>query len=485
MGSFWAARFMASRANDSSTPLISNITRPGLTTATYASGVPLPLPMRVSAGFLVTGLWGKMLIQTFPPRRIFLVIAIRAASIWRLVIQAGSNACSPYSPNCTSVPPLAWPRILPLWGFLYLSFLGTSISLPPHRFGKLVVDAVVDPDLDPDLAHLRLGLLEAVIYVRIERVQRNSPLGNGLRPAHLDATEPAATLNPRALGAATNGAGESPLHGPPERSPSHELLGDGLGDEAGVELRTGDFPYVDLHLLAGEALELAAQGVDLATTLADNDAGPRGVNVNGDLTLFGGLADLDVRYACPGELLLDVVPNLEVLAEKLGVVPVRVPTALEIYFLAHLFLLVSGRAHQDAGRCPELDADVAGPFADHGGPAHGPRAVALDGRAVVHPDVTDEQLFGVRVVVVLGIGGRALDDLGDDLGSPLVGELQQRDGLGIALAPDLVCHQTRLARGDADVFGLRLHRRLAIRSPLTCVRNVRVGANSPSLWPTI
>src|SRR5918994_5883726 len=210
MGSFWAARCMASRASVSSTPLISNITRPGLMTATYASGLPLPLPILVSAGFLVTGLWGKMLIQTFPPRRIFLVIAIRAASIWRLVIQAGSRACSPYSPNCTSVPPLAFPRILPLWGFLYLSFLGTSIYLPPHRFGKLVVDAVVDPDLDPDLAHLRLGFLEAVIYVRIQRVQRNSPLGNGLRPAHLDAAQTPTALDPGALGSAAHRARQGP-----------------------------------------------------------------------------------------------------------------------------------------------------------------------------------------------------------------------------------------------------------------------------------
>ena len=154
----------------------------------------------------------------------------------------------------------------------------------------------------------------------------------------------------------------------PERGAAHELLGDGLGDEAGVELRTGDFPYVDLHLLAGEPLELAAQGVDLAAALADHDAGPGGVDIYRDLTLFGGLPDLDVGYAGPGELLLDVVPDLEVLAEELGVVPVRVPTALEIYllapalhaeteafgmyFLAHLFLLVSGRAHDNAGRSP-------------------------------------------------------------------------------------------------------------------------------------
>ena len=40
------------------TPASSNITRPGLTTATQPSGEPLPEPMRVSAGFLVNGLSG-------------------------------------------------------------------------------------------------------------------------------------------------------------------------------------------------------------------------------------------------------------------------------------------------------------------------------------------------------------------------------------------------------------------------------------------
>ena len=32
------------------------------------SGVPFPEPIRVSAGFVVTGLSGKILIQTLPPR---------------------------------------------------------------------------------------------------------------------------------------------------------------------------------------------------------------------------------------------------------------------------------------------------------------------------------------------------------------------------------------------------------------------------------
>ena len=80
--------------------------RPGFTTATQWSGAPLPLPMRVSAGFAVTGLSGKMRIHTLPPRFSSCVIARRAASIWRLSIHAWPTACSPNSPKLTSLPRL-------------------------------------------------------------------------------------------------------------------------------------------------------------------------------------------------------------------------------------------------------------------------------------------------------------------------------------------------------------------------------------------
>src|SRR5690606_30508750 len=69
IGILWMARRSASSASSSRTPPSSNMTRPGFTTATQYSGLPLPLPMRVSAGFCVTGLSGKIRIQTFPPRR--------------------------------------------------------------------------------------------------------------------------------------------------------------------------------------------------------------------------------------------------------------------------------------------------------------------------------------------------------------------------------------------------------------------------------
>src|SRR5581483_244233 len=105
IGSLWPARRMASFARGSGTPASSNITLPGLTTATQPSGEPFPEPMRVSAGFLVNGLSGYTLIHTLPPRLILRVMAIRAASICRLESQPASSDLSPYSPNWTLTCP--------------------------------------------------------------------------------------------------------------------------------------------------------------------------------------------------------------------------------------------------------------------------------------------------------------------------------------------------------------------------------------------
>src|SRR6476660_6045245 len=172
------------------------MTRPGLITATHPSGEPLPLPMRVSAGFFVTGLSGKMLIQTFPPRLILRVIAIRAASIWRFETQPASSALRPYSPNCTLVPPLDRPAMRPRCCLRCLTRFGinmTSAPLPsvgaarravlaaaPRRrllalrltVGLQLVGgavalghdlALVDPALDADAPERRARLVKAVV----------------------------------------------------------------------------------------------------------------------------------------------------------------------------------------------------------------------------------------------------------------------------------------------------------------------------------
>src|SRR6266545_2367036 len=76
-----------------------------------------------------------MLIHTLPPRLMYLVMAIRAASIWRLVTQAGSAACRPCSPKLTLVPPLASPPRRGRCCLRCLIRLGVSIGRSPLPLG--------------------------------------------------------------------------------------------------------------------------------------------------------------------------------------------------------------------------------------------------------------------------------------------------------------------------------------------------------------
>src|SRR5436190_14871029 len=103
--------------------------RPGFTTETHFSGAPLPLPMRVSAGFLVNGLSGKIRRNSLPPRLVKREMATREASIWRSVIHAASMAFSPYSPKARSLPRQALPLRRPRICFLYFTFLGINIAV--------------------------------------------------------------------------------------------------------------------------------------------------------------------------------------------------------------------------------------------------------------------------------------------------------------------------------------------------------------------
>src|SRR5262249_15223199 len=68
-------------------------------------------------------------IHTLPPRLIERVIATRAASICRSVIQAHSMAFSPNSPNDTFDPRHAFPAMRPRCCFLYLTFLGIIMAV--------------------------------------------------------------------------------------------------------------------------------------------------------------------------------------------------------------------------------------------------------------------------------------------------------------------------------------------------------------------
>src|ERR1022692_2701790 len=123
---------MAASAVARSTPSISKRIFPGRITATHSSGAPLPLPIRVSAGFLVIGLSGNKRIHTLPPRLMERVMATRAASICRDVIHAHSMALRPNSPKEMADPRQALPHMRPRCCFLNLTFFGIIMAVCPQ-----------------------------------------------------------------------------------------------------------------------------------------------------------------------------------------------------------------------------------------------------------------------------------------------------------------------------------------------------------------
>src|SRR5580700_791115 len=296
-----------------------------------------------------------MLIQTFPPRRMCRVMAIRAASICRLVTYACSRAWIPYSPNDTWVPPVALPvlcgrcclRCLTLRGMSMSSaFLAGGRALggttpgpllgrgPQRGLLRLAAGpagrrlALVDPDLHADPAEGGAGLVEAVVDVRAQRVQRHAALTVELRPRHLRAAETARALDPDPLGAALHRALDRLAHGPPEGNPAGQLLGDALGDQLGIDLGVLHLEDVQLDLLGGQLLEVTTDAVSFSTAPPDDDAGPGGVDVH-PYPVPGPL-DLHLGDAGPLHAALQHSPDRHILGHVFLVQLVGVPAALEV-----------------------------------------------------------------------------------------------------------------------------------------------------------
>src|SRR5262249_46375444 len=139
---------------------------------------------------------------------------------------------------------------------------------------------------------------EAVVDVGAQRVQRHASLAIELGPGHLRAAEPpralyADALHPRALQRGLHAL----AHRPPEADPVRQLLGHALGHQLCVALGVFHLEDVQLHLLAGELLQLAAQPLGLSPPTPDHDAGTGGVDVDADAITRA--FDLDLGDAGP------------------------------------------------------------------------------------------------------------------------------------------------------------------------------------------
>src|SRR6185436_8849811 len=346
-------------------------------------------------------------------------------------------------------------------------------------------------------------------------------------------------------------------HRAAERDALLELHRHRFGDQLRVELRLLDLLDVDEDLAAGPLLDLLLQLVDFRSLAADDDARARGVDV--DLQLVGGALGFDPRDAGMREPLLEVLPQREVLVQELRVVAVRVPArppglvepepeSVGMNLLAHVCSLFLGcglagrrllcragfgaaslaRARRlrrrgriafgrDAGNLQRPFRDAHGQvrcaLGDTERPAHRGGTHALHRRPLVGVARLDEQPLNVaaEAVLLLRVGDRRPQHLGDLAGDRLPRELEGCQRLVDAFAANQLAHEARLLGRGADAARGRLsldHDAFAPPPPpppapagapagaaaavaaafsllVVCPLNVRVGANSPSLWPTM
>ena len=142
----------------------------------------------------------------------------------------------------------------------------------------------------------------------------------------------------------THGRLDGLAHRPAERHAVAQLLGHALSHQLGLRLGVLDLKDIQLHLLAGELLQVGPDAVGLGAATADHDARTRGVDVYahpvaGALDLHVGDAgalkpggqqttDRHVLLDVVGVLLVGVPPGLPVGGDT-------EPEAVGIDFLAH------------------------------------------------------------------------------------------------------------------------------------------------------
>src|SRR5439155_17316824 len=220
--------------------------------------------------------------------------------------------CIQHSAFCISPSPT---RSGPPWRSLAI-FLFTA----PERHEAL---ALVEPHLDADLAVGRVRFREAVVDVGAQRLQRELAVQVPLRARDFGAVQPARDADLDAARAETERRLHRLAHRAPEGDAFLELHRDRFGDELRIELRLLDLLDVDEDLAVGPLLDLLLQLVDFRALAADDDAGPRGVDV--DLQLVGCALGFDLRHAGVREALLQRLAQRQILVQQLRVVAIRVP----------------------------------------------------------------------------------------------------------------------------------------------------------------
>src|SRR5439155_9681073 len=119
----------------------------------------------------------------------------RTAAATTRTAAATTRAAAPAAVAATAAGRRGWGRGLELGQVLTAVALGHDLAL-------------VDPALDADAAERRSRLVEAVVDVGAQRVERDAAVGVTLGARHLGAAQPARDLDLHALGTRAHGRGQ-------------------------------------------------------------------------------------------------------------------------------------------------------------------------------------------------------------------------------------------------------------------------------------
>src|SRR5216684_62406 len=298
------------------------------------------------------------------------------------------------------------------------------------------------------------GCGAAEVDVGTQGVQRHAAFAVPLTTRHLGTAESTAAVDTDALRAGAHRAQDRLLHRPLVADAALDLGGDVLGHQLCVELGLLDLLDGDSHAIPKSLFQVLTQLVDRRAALADDDAGFGGVDGDGELGV-GRALGLDLGDAGIAQARKDRATHLEILVKHLRVVlgvcePVRLPRAehaeperVRMDFMTQLFLFLWA-VFDDRG-------DVAGAVEELVRHAAADRPAPPICRAFVDEQLLDHQVFAIEVEVVLGVGSRGLDRLGDIARGVLGRELQVRQGFRHLHALDGVGHEPRFARRTAHV----------------------------------
>src|SRR5262249_52309816 len=137
-----------------------------------------------------------------------------------------------------------------------------------------------DPHFDADYAVGRARLGESVGHVGSQGLQRHASFPVPLHARDLGSAQASCHVNLDALCAHAHRAHDGLLHRPAEGDAPLELQRDILGNELRIKVGAANLVYIDECLFAfHQFLDVALELVDLGALLADNNSGPRGMDI--------------------------------------------------------------------------------------------------------------------------------------------------------------------------------------------------------------